>query len=83
MKLGAQEKRKHPNRAHFSKEFCFKIHQFIATSLFTIEKLGQAVGVHRGTLVHWMNGTNKATIDDPRVLKMADIVGIQKERIFE
>ena len=44
--------------------------------------LAQAVGVHPATLSAWLNGIYPVHDTDVRVLKLAELLGVPKERVF-
>lgn len=48
-----------------------------------IYQLGLAVGLRPPTLHGWISGVNLAPIDDPRLVKLAEKLGLPSEEIFK
>jgi DNA-binding transcriptional regulator YdaS (Cro superfamily) len=42
-------------------------------------QIAHLIGVHPTTLSAWINGISRVDHDDPRVAKLADLVGVPRE----
>lgn len=67
------------NKAFLSSDFIRAVHRFEKPK----RVLAEAAGISIGVLSHWMEGVNRAGKDDPRILKIADILHFPPEKIFE
>lgn len=69
-------KRPIKNRAHLSKEFG-------AALLGETRKYCEAVGIKQTTFEQWKTGITRPPKDDPRLYKLADMLGFPKEKVFD
>jgi hypothetical protein len=61
-----------------SEEFIVKIKRY-----GSIKKLAEKVEINIQTLRQWLGHINRASVEDPRVFKLAEMVGFPKEKVFE
>lgn len=64
------------DRAHLSQEFS-------AAILGDTRKYCEEVGIKLQTFQQWKTGITRPPKDDPRLYKLADMIGFPKEKVFE
>lgn len=67
------------DKAFLSADFIRAVHRFGKPK----RVLADSAGIPVKVLSHWMEGINRAGKDDPRILKIADILQFPAEKIFE
>lgn len=64
------------DRAHLSKEFG-------AALLGDARKYCEAVGIKQTTFEQWKAGLTRPPKDDPRLYRIAEMIGFPKEMVFD
>ena len=64
------------NLENLSNDFAAKLRFYMDKNKITGKTIGEKLGVSKGTVIHWANGTRKFPKDIIKIYEIADILGI-------
>lgn len=62
--------------SNISNQFAAKLRYYMDTKKVTGKEIGEKIGVAKGTVIHWANGTRKFPKDILKIYEIADVLGI-------
>lgn len=62
--------------SNLSNQFAAKLRFFMDKRKITGKEIGERIGVAKGTVIHWANGTRKFPKDILKIYEIADVLGI-------
>jgi transcriptional regulator with XRE-family HTH domain len=60
-----------------------RLHRAVKTARIRQYELARALGVHHSTLSCWLNGISDVRKNDPRILKLGELVQVPPEECFD